>query len=141
MLGLGISVQSYAFPCFFTIMKDSCWTSYNVTVTAYDAMTNKEIVNVVIPTGTSWEREQFACDPKQKLRFQAQFTPVFWESDTGKIYNGQNFWTLPDQVAAGDTAWNIRLCYPKDFAEVPFPPEGTSNCKCDDSAIPAIKPQ
>ena len=135
------SVQVYAFPCFFTVAKDRCWGTYNVTVTAFDAANDKQITSVVIAEGISWQRQKFECNPKQKLRFQAEFTPVFWQSDTGKIYAGLNFWNLPNQVASGDTAWTITLCYPGDFAEVPFPPEGDSKCKCDVSAIPAITPQ
>jgi hypothetical protein len=135
----GFAMQSHAFTCFLTQMKDDCWKTYNVTVDVYDSTTNKKLVSAIVPTGSLWTRQQFTCQPGQTLRFQAQFTPVFWQNDEGKTWYGNHFWTLPAQPQTGETAWNIPLCFPGDFAEVPMPPQATNNCQCSSSGIPPIE--
>ena len=121
------AMQAQAFPCFLTMVKDSCWSDYNVTIAAMDATTGKQITSVLIPQGKSWTR--------------VQFTPVFWENDKGKSYAGQRQWTLPEAIKEGDTAWNITMCYPAQFSQVPLPPGANSNCKCNMDEIPPVKPQ
>ncbi len=141
LIGVSVSVQAYAFPCFITMVKDSCWTKYNVTVNVFDASNDKQVVTVLIPSESSWARQAFSCEPQQKLKFQAQFTPVFWEHDAGKTYDAEHYWTMPEEIKKGETAWNITICYPREFSGVPFPPEGTNDCKCDTASIPPVKPQ
>lgn len=131
----------HAFPCFLTIVKDSCWINYDVTVKVLDSSSNQVISTIIIPKGNRWARESFACQPKQIINFQAVFSPVFWASDQGKIYPGQNYWTLPFKIAKGDTAWSITMCYPEQFAEVPLPPTAKGNCQCNKTGIPPVKPQ
>lgn len=133
------SAFTYAIPCFFTVAKDSCWTNYNVTVSLFDAGSNKLVGSILIPKGKSWARVQSNCSPGTTLRVQAQFNPIFWQGDENKIYAAQNYQILPSQIAKGETAWNITLCFPQQFAEVPFPPEGTANCQCVMQDIPAVK--
>ncbi|MFY7697314.1 MAG: hypothetical protein ACOVQX_00555 [Legionella sp.] len=134
------SMSSFAFTCYFTAIKDSCWDNYNVTINVYDAVSNASILSVLIPQGSFWQRKRFECSAKQRFRYEANFNPVFWESDAGKSYFGVRFEQLPDEISDREAAWNLSLCYPADFAEVPFPPEGTSKCKCDKSQIPPIAP-
>lgn len=141
LLGVGFTVQVQAFPCFLTMVKDSCWGDYNVTVVATDGSTGKQITTVVVPQGQSWSRVQFDCQPAEAISFIATFTPVIWESDKGKSYAAQRQWTLPEVIKQGDTAWNITMCYPAEFSEVPLPPTANNNCKCNTDDIPAVKPQ
>ena len=141
LIGVCFTIQAQAFPCFLTMVKDSCWTDYNVTIVAADATTGKQITSVLIPQGQSWTRVQFNCQPKDSIEFVATFTPVFWENDKGKSYAGQRQWTLPEAIKAGDTAWNIPMCYPTQFSQVPLPPGADNNCKCNMEEIPLIKPQ
>lgn len=141
LLGACVSFQIQAFPCFLTMVKDNCWANYNLTVVVTNAATGKLITTVIVPQGQSWTRQQFTCQPADTLSLSATFTPVFWENDKGKIYAAQHNWTFPQTIAAGDTAWNINVCYPLEFAEVPLPPEAGSNCKCDMDNIPPVKPQ
>jgi len=142
IMGLGafFVMQVHAFSCYLTVAKDNCWKDYNVTIGVFDTSNDKQIATLIIPEGSAWARQAFTCQPGEKLRFQAQFTPVFWESDQGKVYPAKDFWTLPDKPAQGDIAWNITLCYPEQFSEVPFPPQAGAHCKCDLSGIPPIKP-
>lgn len=135
-----VSTQIKAFPCYLTLVKDSCWTDYNVTVVVFDVASNASLVSVNIPKGQSWVRQSFTCQPAQSLKYQATFQPAFWESDIGKVYMGMNYWTLPTAVTNNDTAWEVPLCYPAAFSEVPLPPDATANCRCDFTSIPAIKP-
>ena len=139
--GMLFAMQAQAFPCFITMVKDSCWTDYNLTVVVTDPATEKALATVNVVQGTSWARAKFDCQPKESLSMQASFTPVFWETDTGKTYAARRNWSLPETIKKGDTAWNITVCYPKEFAEVPFPPNVGGNCNCDTDTIPPIKPQ
>ena len=141
LLGVGFSFQVQSFPCFVTLVKDSCWKNYNVEIAVTNGSANKLITKVSIPKGKSWARQQFACQPADILLLSATFTPVFWENDTKKTYVAKREWKLPTAVKKGDTAWNITTCYPAQFAEVPFPPDADGHCKCNMDELPPIQPQ
>ena len=141
LCGVCCYVQVYAFPCFITMVKDSCWAQYNVEVKISDSATNKVVATSSIPVGKSWDRQKFNCEPAETLSLRASFNPVFWESDTGKTYAARHSWSLPLTITKDESAWNITVCYPKDFSEVPMPPEAGNNCKCVTDNIPPIKPQ
>lgn len=141
LLGIGVTMQSQAFPCFLTLVKDNCWTNYDVTVTVTNASAAKTVVTITAGKGKAWERQKFDCQPAEALSLQAVFTPVFWEADLGKVYPARHDWLLPEAVSKGDTAWNIPVCYPADFSEVPMPPNISGNCICNMKDIPAVKPQ
>lgn len=132
------SSEASAFTCFLTLAKDSCWTEYDVKVDVIDILTNKTVISAIAPTGKSWNRQEFACQPGQTFKYIATFSPIFWESDKGKQYSGTRTWTLPKEIKKGDTAWNITVCYPEQFAEVPFPPTAKGNCVCDARKIPPV---
>ena len=140
-LGILCSGPIWCFTCYFTLAKDSCWISYNVSVDVLDAQTDRVLTTVEVPAAKAWTRQAFTCDASQKLMYKARFTPAFWKSETGKIYSAQNYWSLPAAINTGDTAWNISVCYPADFSEVPFPPDAKGNCRCDFTVIPSLKPQ
>ena len=142
MLSLGGVTGAFAFPCFLTLVKDSCWAqNYDVTVDVADGVSGKNLVSVFVPRGTSFGRQKFVCTPGQTLTFSAFFAPIFWQSDTGKHYPAIHTWTLPAKAKPTETAWNISLCYEQDFSGVPFPPDAEGNCICDMSKIPPIPPQ
>lgn len=142
VLSLGLSSPLWAFTCYLTLAKASCWLKYNVTVDVVDANTSKKLASYSIPAGTPWQQQAFECDPAQKLMYYAQFNPVFWENDKGKTYSATRFWFLPGKINEGDKAWTIPVCFPENFAEVPFPPDATTgNCACDFSKVPVVKPQ
>jgi hypothetical protein len=136
-----VSLQLFAFNCYFTLVKDSCWTNYSVKVEAIDAEKNKILVSAEVPKGQSWGRQNFTCRPAQKLMFQATFEPSFWQSEKGKVYRAVRYWILPNEEEKGDVAWEVPVCFPTAFASVPFPPDATGNCQCRFDMIPAIKPQ
>ncbi|QDP73014.1 hypothetical protein FOG18_10780 [Legionella israelensis] len=139
LIGLFFSAQVMAFNCYLTLVKDSCWTNYNVTVDVIDAGENKTILTIEVPAGKSWNRQQFTCEPSQRLMYKAKFTPVFWQSEKGKSYMAIRYWVLPSSIKATDVAWNVSVCYPSDFSGVPFPPDAEGNCKCDFKSLPSIK--
>ncbi len=140
-LTLSCSTPLWSFNCYFTLAKDSCWTNYNITVDVVDDTTSTVLTTVSVPSGTPWVRQQFTCQPAQKLMYKARFTPIFWQSDANKTYSADRFWFMPGTINPGDKAWELPVCFPSNFAEVPFPPDATGNCKCDFSVIPTIKPQ
>lgn len=129
----------WCLPCYFTLVKDNCWTDYNVTVDVFEAGSEKKILSILVPAGKSWSREQINCEPKQNLIYRASFNPIFWKNDEGKVYRSLRNWSLPDKINAGDKAWGLPICYPADFSSVPLPPTATSHCKCDFLPIPQIK--
>lgn len=141
LLLTSITAPVYAFPCFFTLAKDNCWTNYDVTVRVFDSVTNQTLLNIEVPDGQSWARGQFECHTAQSLMYQATFKPIFWQADEGKKYMALRYWFLPGSIGQGVTAWEIPVCFPADFSAVPFPPEAEGSCKCDFTGIPAVKPQ
>lgn len=145
-VGLGFSGQLLAIPaaisCYLTLAKESCWLKYNVSVNVIDAQTNKVLITVGVPAGTAWVRQPFPCLARENLMFNAKFAPVFWAEDKDKVFSGKDFWSLPSKINPGDSAWNENICFPKDFAEVPLPPDNvTKGCECDFKSIPAILPK
>jgi hypothetical protein len=133
-----LSTQSMAFPCFFTLVKDSCWTDYTVTVNVTDVDTNQTIISVSVPEGQTWVRQPFTCQPSQKIVYTATFEPAIWENSEGVIYKAKRYWALPSTITPKQKAWEVPVCFPAAFAEVPFPPKVIGNCKCDFSSVPAI---
>jgi hypothetical protein len=132
----------WAITCYYTLAKDNCWLRYNVSVDVMDALSAKVLTTITVPAGKSWGRVTFSCETNgQKLMYRARFTPSIWESEKGETYLAKNYWSLPNSVKPGDSAWNVSVCYPSDFSEVPLPPEATGTCKCDFSGIPEIPPK
>lgn len=128
-----------AFPCYLTLIKNSCWTKYQVSVNVLDPVAMKSVVDINVPAGTSWSRKEFTCNPKQILLPTATLTTIFWQGDEGKVYKSKRYLHLPKKIKNNEVAWNITICYPEEFAEVPMPPDAQGNCHCDKSKIPAPK--
>ena len=135
-----LSLSAYAVPCYLTLVKDSCWKMYDVTVDIKDAVTNKQLGSIIVPLGTAWGRQAFECSGGETLALFAKFSPAFWSTDEDRVFSGQRYWKLPDALKPGEVAWNVTVCYPKYFANVPLPPNATSNCMCDVDNIPKISP-
>lgn len=138
LTGFLVLPQGNAFTCFATIAKDNCWSTYTVVVQVIDASNDAVVTTVTVPAGKPWAREQFTCQPEQKLRFSAEFSPLIWEQDAGKSYDGQHYWFLPQAINPGEGAWNISVCFPGQFSEVPMPPQATANCACDMATVPPV---
>jgi hypothetical protein len=131
-----ISFNLFAFPCYLSVVKSSCWNDYNVSIDLIDVSNEKNITHVAIPQDKLWGRESFECSPRQTFRFEAQFNPDIWENDAQKKFKGKRYWSLPlstDQAVA----WNITICYPDDFSEVPTP-RVAGKCGCDRSILPTL---
>lgn len=140
LLMVFFSIKTFAFNCYMTMVKDSCWTNYTLTVSITDASNNASLAQVVVPSGTAWSRITFPCDKGQTLALFAQFEPVIWEGDKGKVYPGQRYWKLPDAIESGISGWNVTVCYPQWFANVPTPPTATGHCQCNTDNIPQLPP-
>ena len=141
LLGTGVFLQAYSFPCYITLVKDNCWTEYDVNVTVINVLNEQVLTTIHIPKGESWSRKELVCEPKQTVMFKAVFSPVFWESDSKKVYFGKRYWSFPDKIVAGAGAWDMKICFSDHFAAVPLPPEGGGHCACDMTGIPPIKPR
>lgn len=134
-----ISDNSYSFTCYFTLVKDSCWTNYDVKVVVTDTQTNQELLTIEVPKGKSWGRQIFTCEPSQRLIYHASYQPVFWRSEMGKTYMALRYWSLPAALSKDQSAWELPVCYPAAFSAIPLPPGANNNCHCDFKNIPSIK--
>ncbi len=132
--------QALGFQCYLTMMKDTCWANYDVTIQVLDSVNKKTLATVAIPKGQTWGRQSFDCQANQELLFDATYSPVFWKADEGKTYHGKNAWQLPSSIEKGKIAWDITLCYGDAFYGIPLPPDAMGNCHCDSQGIPAITP-
>lgn len=138
LLSILLSTPGHAFKCYFTMVKAECWKSYDLTVDVSDADTGKAIKKITVAENELWARETFDCEPAATIAVIAKFSPVFWAGDEHKTYQGRRFWKLPHSIRTGDTGWNVTVCYPSDFSDVPTPPVANTNCKCDLMAVPKI---
>lgn len=136
---LVIVTNAFAFDCYITVLKDSCWVKdYEVRVLLTDVKMNRNITEVVIPKGQSWGRSPFVCDARQQLAYSAIFSPTIWEGQENDIYKGLRFWILPDEAAKNETAWNLQVRFPKMFAGVPSPKGALHNCRYDETSVTPI---
>ncbi len=133
--------QSFAFKCYITAMKSKCWQKHNVTIKVVDNVTGNQVINqLTIAKDKLWVRKEFDCQPKQGLVYTAQFEPYIWHDDEGKVYNVKRIWFLPEKVEKKISAWNIPICFPNNFSEVPILPDVDKYCNCESTAkeIPPI---
>jgi len=133
-----LASSSRASDCYFSLVKGACWKDYTVTVDIMDAVSGKKLVSVTIPENKVWGREKFSCSASQSLSFDAYFTPTIWEADKNKHYSGKSTWMLPAKLEKGKTAWNVTLCFPREFSEVPAPPTATNDCACEIDKLPPL---
>ena len=133
-----LSLSAYATGCFITIAKDRCWDKYEVTVIAKNANGLSLVKTLSIPKGQPWVREKFECSPGETLAMEATFSPVFWAEDKSKLFPAKRYWSMPATLQDGAIGWNLTVCFPADFEDVPIPPELHTNCGCDLGAIPKI---
>lgn len=139
LLSLLLPYQANAFSCYITMVKDTCWTKYNVQVSVKNQKLDKVMTTLDMPQGKSWDRQQFSCDLNEVLLLSATFAPHFWKEDPNTAYPAINEWVLPSTMDPGKSAWTLTLCYPSDFAEVPLPPDADNHCKCVTDSIPPVK--
>jgi hypothetical protein len=130
---------SWATQCVLTLVKDSCWTDYQVNVQFTDKLSNKLVTTVNIPANQNWSRVKFNCAAGQVLAGVATFSPIIFSSEKNNTYSGVRFWHLPQTVPEAGVIWSLQICFGSDFANLPFPPKATGNCKCDTSLIPPVQ--
>jgi hypothetical protein len=140
ILGMTSWLSLFAFPCTYTLVKDTCWADYEVNISVYDVMDSKPMFSVAIPKGKTWMRHEMDCKFNQSINYSATFSPAIWKGRENEVFHATRTWTLPKKVKPGDSAWEIRLCFPRDFAKVPLPPTATANCVCDYKSVPVIPP-
>ncbi len=139
-----ISTSGLAFKCYITMMKSACWKDYNLHVNIKDAVTHKKIIATInLNKGELWKRKPFVCNPKQGLIYDVTYDPYIWESQKDKIYHTKRIWFLPAKIKPGVTAWNVPICFPKAFSDVPILPNVDKSCNCESvkTDIPPIPPQ
>lgn len=131
--------QAYAVECYVTLIKAPCYQDYDVHFTLSDSVTKKAILELDLPKSQFWTRKSFQCTPGQVVGISSSISPVIWEEDAGKIYEGTHFTKFPDIEPPTGTIWAIDVCFPVQFSKVPIPPKITGSCGCDKSSIPPLK--
>lgn len=133
------TLNAYSVHCFVTGVKANCWESYNVTIDIVDTKNNEKMASIIIPAGSLWSRQEFECTPGENLRFDATFNPIIWEKEKDKVYTGLRFWKLPVTAPKEGEVWNLNICFPTHFSQVPLPPEAQQRCVCDMQNIDPIE--
>lgn len=131
--------NSYAFDCYFTVAKNSCWLNYDAKVEVVDNALDKVIAVVDIPKGELWRRIHVKCEPKQSFRFIASSSSEMWKDQVGKKYNSRRRISLPIDIKSTEKAWNIPICFTNDFSGMPMPITAAHDCTCDWSKVPKVK--
>lgn len=139
VLGLFISFEAWSLTCYITMAKDNCWKDYNVSVEVRTAGTNKQLTVLNLPKGRHFDRQSFECKPLDTFYYIAKFSPMIWENQAEKTYRAKQNWVIPANMPSDYVIWEVKACYSADFAQVPIPPDATSNCACDFSEIPVLK--
>lgn len=134
-----LSANAHAVTCYITMVKASCWKDYDLTVNITDAENGKELGEITVYEGDLWKREKFDCKAAETLALVAKFSPTLWEDDADKEYKATRFWKLPKEPGKDAIGWNVTVCYPEWFADVPTPPKSSGDCACDMSAVPKFK--
>jgi hypothetical protein len=140
LVGLLFSTQLiHATQCVLTVLKDSCWESYQVKVQFFDKKNNNFLTSLTIPAMQNWARVKFNCSPGQVLAASASFLPSIYAGETNKSYSSVRFWNLPNVEPEVGAIWTLEICFGSDFANLPFPPKATNNCQCNPSDAPAVQ--
>lgn len=139
LISLGFAANSFAIDCYLTVVKDNCWKNFQVTVKMKDPQTRKVFKTIKVSSKEMWHREKFKCTPNQNIFYAAKFLPIIWEANQDKEYLARRYWRLPATFAKDDKAWNINLCFSKDFTGVPLPPRSSGKCSCDFKSVPPLQ--
>ncbi|MDF1758858.1 MAG: hypothetical protein P1U74_11290 [Legionellaceae bacterium] len=134
-----LSSQAQAVQCYITVVKGSCWKDYDVTISALNAETSNKVVDVVIPKGQLTARAPFTCQPGDTLSMSSKFSPEFWKGDEMKVFKAIRFWALPEKAESNTIGWNVSVCFPQGFSDVPQPPESSGQCECDMESVPKLQ--
>ncbi len=124
--------------CVFTVAKDSCWQSYSVDVSIYDA-NNKLLATVQIPKDKPWSRVDFSCQEGQVLKVLASYSPVVFANETNQVQLN-HYITLPQKAPDTRVKWAYNICFGADFVKLPLPPTAQGSCSCQFDKIPEVNP-
>src|SRR3990167_581840 len=125
--------QVNAATCYVDVVKDTCWTNYNLALTVINTESGSAIASITVTQGIPWVRVKFPCTHNQTLGFQARYSPVIWQGTENQVYSGQNYWQLSSSTT---DAQYTALCFGRDFSEVTFPVTGDGKCQCNMQNIP-----
>ncbi len=145
-----LTTETFAMQCYLTLMQGKCWHGYKITISAVDSISGDELIKPVTLEGKKgdsndkfWKRVPFECKAKQGISLKASFSPPIWSADKDKAYPGSETIYLPETVKKDIFAWNVPICYPSAFENIPLPPSADANCDCDDikGGIPEVTKQ
>lgn len=128
-----------AYDCYLTGILGPCWKNYVVTIKVLDNDTDKTLATITIPKGKLWAREKITCVPRQAFLYQASFTPKIWKDNPKNVYGAISIYHTPEKFQDNTTGFIVPICFPRDFSEVPLPPDAKSLCDCK-TVIPSIPP-
>jgi hypothetical protein len=138
LIGMNLSGLLHAFTCHITIVKDNCWSDYDLNLEVFETRNEHTLLQTTLFEGKTYIRKTFECHAKQEISYKATFSPLIWEKDKDKVYYAKQSITLPEEVHPGEKAWTIDVCFSKQFSNVPMPPTAGQRCECDFDHLPPI---
>lgn len=138
MILLSVSCVNWAIECYVTLLKDKCWSGYQVHMTIENLKSLNKVIDLDVGPNQTWARKKFDCEASQVLKKSVSFTPAIWDSEKGKIYQNNFMTRLPDTKPAQGVIWSMEVCFPKNFSQVPTPIKNMNDCGCDKTNVPEI---
>jgi|GEM_PF-741500 len=122
--------QAFAVNCKIIVAKNTCWNNYEIKVRMLDALTLKEYAVIDVPKGQHYTVKEMQCESGKQVFFRASFKPVIWQNQKGDFYQTKRFWDVPQALVKDAKHWEVKLCFPRDFDNVPIPPGDLHDCQC-----------
>lgn len=128
---LCVNAHAGSYPCDIRVMKSSVWKDYDVYVQMKDLTTELKVGQpVLIPKGKLYTVVSTICAAKQRINFQATFSPVIWEGTEKDVYTTNRFWHSPTELPPKSEKWILSVCFSKDFTSVPGPTLESEKVSC-----------
>ncbi len=119
------------FVCKLHLAKGECWQDYEVKVQIMNAVTYSVKKEVKLAANEMSKKEEFPCHPREQITFTASYSPEIWQGDKSKLFDTNKIWNTPSSLSETAGAWIVKICYPKQFSEVPLPAGAGKDCKCN----------
>lgn len=127
------ALASDSMVCQVHLTKPACWQKFDVKIMLLNGTTLKVLDTYHLKDNPVLTKK-FDCKPGEVITFASSFDPSIWHNDKYKIFNAQGSWQVPQTLKKGISAWQVNICFPDAFQDVPMPittqPE---TCTCNAS--------
>jgi len=114
--------------CEVVVTKPAAWDNYDVTIEMLNYADKKvaETFNLTAAKGSEKSvnsvTKTFGCYQYQYVQFNAQYLPLIWSTNKGKVYPSKLIYRVAGQLLQADKLTEklvINLHFPDDFVSVP----------------------